>query len=620
MQFEEDINLEEELLVEKLKEYNAAYRRGEPSISDAEYDELLEELRLINPDNPFLESIESEKFDSRKEIKHPFPMLSIEKAYFREDIRKFLARVKKEALEIGIEDFSFIVTPKLDGIAGRDDGVFLVTRGNGETGYEITSVFEKGVVAVQGRGKGLGELVIMKSYFDKFLSDKFEHPRNMIAGIAASDNLNEYAKKALDERAVHFVPYSALPKWEGKDTELFKNIDKITEELTAKTDYPIDGMVAFVTNEKIKEYMGATAHHYRWQIAVKTRGETAVTKVLDIIWQVGRSGNITPVLAVEPVFISGATIRRVTAHHAGMVKKLNIGKGSKIEIIRSGEVIPKLENVIEPSFLDIFNIPKKCPGCGGSLVFKSDFLKCLNYNCRAQIEQRIYYWFKTIGNADWFGIKTIEKLVEKGYDDISGIYAIGSQEAFIEAGFGPGQAKNLFFALKTSLITPIEDWRFLSAFGIPNLGKGDSRKLLSHISLSDIANKEIIPSDIEKIYGFGKITSESIASGIKKISKLLRHMLSLNFNIIKTESISEKNAEKFFFGKKVVFTGKMNSGTREDMQEKAIAAGALVQTAVNGKTDYLICGENVGAKKIEKAKSLNVKTIDEDTFWKYLRP
>jgi DNA ligase (NAD+) len=610
----EHIELSEEMLVERLKRYNEAYRIGEPLIGDEKYDSLLENLRKINSEHPFLQVIEPERFDLKKEIKHPLPMLSIEKAYTKNDIQRFISRVEKEALKIGIEDFEFVVTPKLDGIAARDDAEFLVTRGNGETGFEISSVFEKGIIPINGRGGGLGEIVVVKSYFDKFLSDKFEHPRNMIAGIVASDNLNEHAKKALEDKKIHFVSYPALPRWRGSSSDLLKNIDNITKELIKTTDYPIDGMVAFVDDERIKEYMGATAHHYRWQIAIKVRGATAVTEVLDIIWQVGRSGNITPVLAVEPVFLSGATIRRVTAHHAGMIKKMNIGVGAKIEIIRSGEVIPKLEKVIDTSFFDIYSIPKKCPSCASALVFQNDFLKCINHKCLAQIEQRIYHFFKTLGNADWFGIKTIQKLVAKGYDNISKIYAMDEKD-FIDSGFGPVQSKNLFSAIQTSLIKEVEDWRFLSAFGILNLGKGDSRKLLLHIGLKDIANKKIEPEEIEKIYGFGEITSKSIASGIGKISDLLKHMLSLNFHIIKTKVLSEKEDKQgFFYAKRVVFTGKMASGTRDEMQDKARILGAIVIDAVSSKTDYFICGKNVGPKKLEKAAKLGIEMIDEKRF------
>jgi len=170
--------------------------------------------------------------------------------------------------------------------------------------------------------------------------------------------------------------------------------------------------------------------------------------VQKVQWQVGRTGNVTPVMEIEPVSVSGATIRRVTAHHAGLIREKGIGAGAQIEVIRSGEVIPKLERVIKP-VKQVF-IPSRCPVCDTPLEWNNDFLKCHNISCRAQIEQNISHWFKTIGNADWFGIKTIEKLVEHGFDTIEKIYAMEEND-FLKTGFGPVQSKNLAESIRTSI-------------------------------------------------------------------------------------------------------------------------------------------------------------------------
>ena len=603
-----------EALVEILKKYNEAYRKGKPLVSDLEYDRLLEKLRELSPYHPFLLSVEPEKFDAKKEVRHPVPMLSTEKTYTKDGLEKFIARVDKAAKEIGIADISFSVTPKLDGLAGRDDGTMLATRGNGETGYDISNSFDKGIIPAGGRGLGLGELVIVTSYFKEHLSNEFEHPRNMVVGIISSDTLNEFAKKALQDNMVHFVPYSVLPKWTGSAGELLENIEQITKDLTAKTDYPIDGMVAEVTNEDVKNHMGATAHHYRWQIAIKTKGETAITTVEGIKWQVGRTGNITPVLKIRPVYLSGATIRNVTAHHAGLIQKKHIGVGAEIEVIRSGEVIPKLEKVIAKS--DEIIIPEKCPSCGTELEWNNDFLKCNNSSCKAQIEQSISHWFKTLGNADWFGIKTIQKLVKNGYDCLEKIYTM-SENDFKSIGFGPGQSKNLAAAINISKNKPVEDWRFLSAFGISDLGKGDSRKLLSHMKIEELIDAKA--EDIKKIPNFGPITSSSVEEGIKKIKGTIYHMLSIGFNLERTPLAKEQiNIDSAIAGKHVVFTGKMDYGSREEIQEKARRLGAIVQTSISSKTDYLICGEKVGTSKIEKAKKNGVIIISEEEYNKLI--
>ena len=302
-------------IVQTLLTYNEAYRKGSPIVSDAVYDRLVEELRGLDPDHPFLQAVEPEAFSGKKEIRHPVPMLSTDKAYTREALERFVTRVSKAGKDILMEDIVYRVTPKLDGLAGRDDGGILASRGNGEVGYDISNAFLKGVFPVGGRGLGVGEIVIKKSYFDEHLSAAFEHPRNMVVGIVSSDTLNEFAQKALDDRAVHFVPYSRLLSWEGDADTMLSHIDTIVADLTGQTDYPMDGAVAEVVNPEIREAMGATAHHYRWQIAIKSKGDTAVTVVEGVTWQVGRTGNVTPVMEIRPVLLSGATIKRVTAPH-----------------------------------------------------------------------------------------------------------------------------------------------------------------------------------------------------------------------------------------------------------------------------------------------------------------
>jgi DNA ligase (NAD+) len=596
--------------IDLLTTYNRAYRQGKPVVSDAEYDRLLERLRALVPDHPFLHKVEPERFENRREVRHPAPMLSIEKAYTREQLARFVARVEKEAAASGKTDVLFRLTPKLDGLAGRDDGQVFATRGNGLVGYEISSAYAKGVVPVGGRGQGVGEIVVAKSYFDRHMTSYFEHPRNMVVGIISSDILNENARKALDEKMVHFVPYNQVEGIIVDGEQLVEETATLVEKVLSGVNYPTDGVVAEVTDEGLKEHMGATAHHYRWQIAIKTKGRTATTTVIGIQWQVGRTGNVTPVMEVEPVSLSGATIRRVTAHHAGNIRDANIGIGTRIEIIRSGEVIPKLESVLEAKGDAV--LPRHCPSCNHPLIWQNDFLKCTNSACRAQIEQRLSHWFRILGNADWFGIKTIQKIVASGRNCLEAVYGLLEAD-FIDMGFGPVQSKNLAEAIETSKTKPVEDWRFLAAFGISDLGTGDSRKLLAHIPIEKIT--AIDQKTILGIKGFGEKTSRSITESIDLMGETIDHMLALGFNLIRTPLIEEQETvESPIAGKGIVFTGKMNHGSRSEMQGQARNLGARVQTAVSGKTDYLVCGENVGASKKNKAEKLGVRILTESEY------
>ncbi len=604
---------ETDRLVERLAEYNAAYRSGAPLVSDAQYDLLVAQLRELAPDHPFLQRVEPETFGGKREVRHPSPMLSTEKAYTPEELERFVTRVTKEAGEIGVSEIRFRVTPKLDGLAGRDDGTVFATRGNGEVGYEVSSAFAKGMVPLGGRGRGVGEMVIRQSYFAENLAGKFEHPRNLVVGIVSSDTVNEFAKQALADGVVHFVPYSGLPSWEGSGAELLARMDALTDELSARVDYPLDGMVVEVLDEDVRRSMGATSHHYRWQIAVKRKGETALTRVEEVVWQVGRTGKITPVLLIEPVNLSGATIRRVTGHNAGLVQKKGLGPGAEVEIIRSGEVIPKIEDVLVAAHVDL---PEVCPSCGTGLVRENDFLICRNEHCPDQTVQTIEHWFKTLGNADWFGRKTVEKLVASGYDSLEKVYELGEDE-FRTMGFGPVQSANLAEAVYLSRTREVEDWRFLAALGIEDLGKGDSRKLLEAFPLESLP--DLTQDKIEALHGFGAITAQSIVRGLERLGPTLRHLLALDFHIIRSGAARVPSAmESPLAGKHVVFTGKMARGSREDMQEQARALGALVQSAVNAKTDFLICGASVGATKMAKAQATGAAILTEDEYLRFV--
>jgi DNA ligase (NAD+) len=601
-------------LVQELEKYNRAYRSGAPLISDDEYDQLVEQLRKYDPQHPFLQSVEPEQFSDRREIRHPHPMLSTEKAYSKEQLERFVARVLKAGSEVNLPDPLFRLTPKLDGLAGRDDGEIFTSRGNGRVGYEISSAFNKGVIPIGGRGHGLGEIVVVQSYFEAHCAGKFEHPRNMVVGIVASDTLNQDARQALEDGMVHFVPYNQLPFWQGAGDDLIRDGYGIGDRLMEQTDYPLDGTVAEAVSNQIKMHMGATAHHYRWQIAIKRKGETKTTRVENLQWQVGRTGNVTPVLQVAPITLSGATIRRVTAHNAGMVQRRLIGIGALIEVIRSGEVIPKLERVLEPA--QHAEIPDECPACSNPLRWHGDFLKCTNDGCPAQIEQRISHWFRTLGSADWFGIRTIQKIVGAGYESLEKIYMLEAQD-FINIGFGPVQSTNLAEALRTSRTKLVEDWRFLAAFGIADLGVGDSRRLLQHIEMESIIDLD--SDQIAKIKGFGETTSRSIAQGLGRVKDTILHMLDLGFTLEKTSMHSESaTMSSPVSGKRMVFTGKMLRGSRQEIQNSARALGAKVQTVVSGSTDFLVCGHNVGPKKLEKASRLGINIISEDEFYKMI--
>lgn len=589
--------------VSDLKEYDHAYyQTTNPLISDSIYDDLRKELQRWDPNNAYFDDVGSNVVDGEK-YTHTEPMLSTSKTWNAEQLQSFVDRVAKEAKEIGVTTVKFKVTPKLDGMAGKYKKGVLATRGNGRVGNVVTHVFDLGVVPIGGKEEGVGEVVMSQSYFDEYLSDEFSHPRNVVVGAVNADTIRPIITKTLKAGKIHFVRYATLPTWIGSGSELVAKVSEITLDLAGKVDYPLDGMVAEVTSDKVKMHMGATNHHHRWQTAIKSEGEVKETTVLDIGWQTGRTGKITPVLRLETVEVDGANISNVTAHHAGNVQSLKLGKGAKVEIIRSGGVIPKLKSVIKTASPVI---PDGCPVCGADVKWKNDFLYCTNHDaCPAQAQTGLFYFFKTIENAKGFGPKTLEVLVNNGYASIESVFALKEQD-FIDMEFGDKQSENLEGALHDSIDAEIEDARFLAAFGIEDLGIGASRKLLAEYSFDSL--NTLTPRDINAIDGFGEKTSESIGTALVERWPTIEHIKGLGFKLKATPLTSEfQSIESPIAGKTILFTGKMEQN-RDEMQAEARELGAIVVSSVSGKLQILVTGAKASASKIAKAKNATIYT------------
>lgn len=293
-----------------------------------------------------------------------------------------------------------------------------------------------------------------------------------------------------------------------------------------------------------------------------------------------------------------------------MVVDKGIGAGAVILLARSGEVIPKIEAVIKPATP---GVPEHCPSCGQTLVWDSDYLICTNnLACPAQISHSMAHFFKTLKNNDGFGDASIKKLYEAGIRDVSAIYALPA-EAFENMGFGPKQSQNLVEQLLRSRMEAIEDWRFLAAFGVFRMGLGNCEKLLAHYSLTQIF--DLTEADIVGIEGFAEKTAAVVTQGFAKIRPLFEQLTALGFNLIATQKSAETSATDVLAGKSIVFTGTMQHGSREDMTKQAKAMGAKVASAVTGKTDYLVIGENVGATKINAARDKNVTILTEEQYY-----
>ncbi len=609
--------LHDRALVELLTVLNALYRGGEPLVSDGEYDFIfLAELKKRQPDHPFLRTVEPEVIVDEKKVDLPARMLSTEKAYDFIAVERWGKRIEKAAAECGVdfETLIFRATPKLDGYAAFDDGKRLYTRGDGRRGTDITRAFVRGLqVARQGsRGLGPGEIVVSRSYFQKHLAEYFDNSRNFQASLIKEKELEPPALRAINKGKAVFFPFALLPDWRGPWRELVSDFDGVIDHLWQKLDYDIDGIVLEIMDEKVKEYMGATRHHHRWQLAFKKNTETAEVKVVRVIPQTSRSGRVNPVAEVEPTRLSGALIRRASAHHYNMVRENGVGPGALIRLSRSGEVIPKIEEVLESVHPEI---PVNCPSCGTPLIWENDYLLCVNnMNCPAQIIHSIEHFFKVLGNIDGFGPASIRKIFDAGIRSVNDIYEL-SAEDFVAMGFGPKQAVNMVAQLKRSLNEPIEDWRFLAAFGVFRMGLGNCEKLLEVYAIEKVFH--LSREEIIAVKGFSDKTAEGMLAGLRMVEDLFLALFKKNFTLIRTPlagNNSENDGEKPFLDKLIVFTGAMQSGSREEMKKQAKLYGAKVGSSITGKTDMLVCGERVGAAKLAKAEKLGVQIVSEKEY------
>jgi DNA ligase (NAD+) len=600
---------------------NEEYRAGKPEVSDEAFDFVyMAALRERVPNHPLLTAPQPTVFETSKgRVQHPSPMLSTDKAYELEEVESYVTRCEKAALaaDLNPNTLQYRVLAKLDGIAGRLVATpkQLITRGDGAFGNDISHLIEAGLKIVGNEYlDGVGEVVMPMEYFEKNLAEHFAHPRNLISGMASSDSLNKHALQAMKDGAVHLVLYRDMPEIVVDGKTLISQLDQLVDDTKASSPYPLDGTIIEVIGEELRAAMGSGSHHHNWQIAKKESGETAETTVKDIVWQVGRTGRVTPVIHIEQTTLSGAKISKVTGHHAANVRNNGIGKGAKVVIIRAGEVIPKYLKTTQPVKA---NLLTECPCCTSDLVWKKSpqtdkdtFLVCENIGCSAQSATGIIHFFKTI-QCDLFGAKSVEKLVNAEYKCVEQILLM-NEEAFMAVGFGAGQAKNLVAEMQRVMREPLRDNLLLASLGISKLGRSASEKLLAKHRITEL--KGISAEQIEAIEGFGEITSVNISKALSDRADTLDFLLSRNFNLSHTQDTQALVEGGSLDGVNIVFTGSM-TGSRDEMKADAKAKGANVQSGVNGKTHVLCCGAKVGQKKLDAAREKGVEIITEEQYW-----
>ena len=661
-------NIKEEIekLREEIREHDYRYYvLNEPTISDYEYDQLMNKLillerqhpELVTPDSP-TQRVGGEPTKEFPTVVHEVPMLSLGNTYTQEELYEFEKRLENF---LPGEKFEYVTELKFDGIAVNliyRNGLLVqgATRGDGERGDDITNnlktirsiplklfVKENLPVDVEVRG----EVFMTKEGFKKLNEQQekmgertFANPRNATAGTLKQQDPRVVAKRPLEFSAYYLlVPggnesigihthFDALHLMRelgfpvSRHIALCKSMWEVIdfcnlwEEKREELPYEIDGVVIKVNSLRQQRLLGSTAKSPRWAIAYKFKAKQATTLLKRIHLQVGRTGAVTPVAVLEPVFLAGSTISRATLHNEDEIKRKDIREGDTVLIEKGGDVIPKVVKVIlekRPKDSKPFKMPDKCPVCGSPLVRTEGeaAVRCENVACPAQVHKRIeHFASRTAMDIEGLGEALVHQLIEnKLVSDYGDIYFLKKKDLVVLERMGEKSAQNLLDAIEKSKKRPLD--RVIFALGIRYVGSGAAVLLADQFGSIDRLMKTPL-SYLEAIEGIGPKIAESIVQFFQN-KKNLEVLEKLRKAGVRMEEQREKHKGGIFAGKTFVLTGALSRFTREGATKLIESEGGKVSSSVSRNTDFVLVGENPGSK-YRKALDLDIKIIDEDTF------
>ena len=666
-----DIKQRLDSLKDKIRDHDYKYYvLADPVISDENYDTLVKELEkieiqhpeLITPDSP-TQRVGKDLTKDFPHVTHKIPMLSLANTYNEEELFDFDKRVRNLLLEN--EKVEYIVELKIDGASvsiNFVNGVLktAATRGDGTIGEEITTnvktirtiplrLRKDNSVSYQLNDFEVrGEIFMNIDEFEKLNKERsakgeklFANPRNSAAGtlkmqdpkIVAQRPLNNFIYSLISPETnleTHQKNLDVLKKFGFRVNPNYKKCKSINEvikvcrefeSLRDKLEYEIDGAVVKVNSIKQQEILGNIAKSPRWAVAYKFKAKQAFTVINKIVWQVGRTGAITPVAELEPVLLAGSTISRATLHNFDEIERKDIRVGDKVVIEKGGDVIPKVVSVVlaeRPDRSRATKPPDKCPVCSTKLNKPEDEVAfyCENYFCPAQVKGRLEH-FASRGAMDieGLGISSIDVFVEKSflntYSDIYKLKNLRSELIEIER-MGEKSIDNLLNAIEISKQKPFD--KVLFALGIRYVGAGVASKLANHFSSLD----NLLNATGEKMTEadeIGKSISNSVKTffGSKKNLKIINELKKAGLNFKLSGDIYEQQKETVFTGKTFVLTGTLSKYTRDEASAMIAELGGKVTSSVTNKTDYLISGEKAGSK-FTKAKSLGINILTETDF------
>ena len=643
------------------------YVQAAPVISDYEYDRLFRALRdlerrypqLVTPDSP-TQRVASEITGAFPTVRHYTPMLSLDNAYTEEELRDFDRRVRELT---GLERVEYSVEPKYDGagiaLLYREDLLVRgATRGDGETGEDITANLRTirsiplraefssfGIRLIELRGEVLMSREEFKRLNEERLEEgltPFANPRNAAAGSLRLQNPAEVAKRKLTavvyqisyvepEEAYPETHYGAVEllhrlgfKTPFPDMKVCRGIEEVVaycrewEEKRESYPYEIDGMVVKVNRREHYDTLGFTSHHPRWAIAFKFKPKQATTKLVGVVFQVGRVGTITPVGKLEPVQIGGVTVASVSLFNEDFVREKDIRIGDTVLVERAGDVIPYVVEVIkEARDGDEIPIefPKRCPSCGFQIVRLPGEAawRCINIACPAQVIQRLKHWgSREAMDIRGLGEATAKALYGKGLvKDVGDLYYLKPTDIAKLPGFAEKSALNLYRAIQESKGRGLD--RVLYGLGIRYVGLTTAKKLAQEIeSIWDL--KDMSLERLTAIEGIGEVVARSIREFFSRPENL-QVIEKLQKAGVRLEG---RRAGGPLEGMVFVFTGTLRCCSREKAGELVERLGGTFAGSVTTKTTYLVVGQDPGRTKLDRARKLGVRIIDEEEFLKIL--
>ena len=664
----QEINMSEEVK-KKIEELRRQIRRhdylyyvlNQPEISDREYDRLFTELKELEEKYPQYKQADSptqrvseRPIEGFETIQHAIPMLSIDNTYSADELGEFDNRVRKI---LGSKNYDYVVELKIDGLAvslrfEKGRLITAATRGDGEVGDDVTANVRtiKAIPLILLDGKNIpdvievrGEVYMPKKAFAELNNKKadagealFANPRNAAAGslklldarVTAQRNLSFFAYALGDIYGkIADTHWEVLQKFKQFGLPVNPNIKRAADieeviqicndwdKKRSSLEYQIDGMVIKVNNLQQHEILGYTGRAPRWCISYKFAAEQAETIVESIDVQVGKTGILTPVGNLKPVLLAGTTVKRASLHNFDEIDRLDVRVGDTVIIEKAGEIIPQVVEVIKekrPKNTKPFEKPKSCPNCGGPV--KKDeagvYIRCINPDCLGMLREKLRYFAgRNQMDIENLGPALIDQLVDSGLvKNFADIYKLEKSDLLELERMAEKSATNVIAAIEKSKQQPL--WRFIAALGIRNIGTQTAQILADYFgSLESIRNASL--QELQKIEQIGPVVGQSIYDYFRNpMNKIvIDELLAAK---VKPLHKREKKSDKLA-GKTIVVTGMLQNFTRQQAEEAVRKAGGNASSSVSKKTDFVLAGSEPSSK-LDKAKKLGVKVVDEKEF------